>query len=402
MKASKLRFPVLRVYFKVVRRTLPTLMIYILFSLLFSVLFTKFGDVSSAAKFTETKSSVAFVDADNTPLTEGLKKSLSPEADFVNISDKGTALSDALFYHDVQYVLRIPKGFTAQFLSGKAEKLDKTEGENAASGVEMDLVVNRYLNTARLYRKSLPNLTERQLAALAQSSAAKSVPMTYKSSPAAAGANECNFFIYNCYTMVIMMFFVISTIMMIFGKKDLLNRNLASPYSRTSQNLQLFAGHFLFMLILLACCVALGAALGGPGALGTGFWLLSLNLLCLALACLGLSFLLGNFVKNRGAQNGIANALTLGLSFISGVFVPQNLLSGSLTNVARFTPTYWYVKAANDIGSLSSFNTVSLSPARDAMLIELGFAAVFLAAALALTKQRNTPAAVKSAVPVRP
>ena len=50
----------------------------------------------------------------------------------------------------------------------------------------------------------------------------------------------------------------------------------------------------------------------------------------------------------------IRNLLGLGMAFLGGVFVPQNMLSDEVLAVARFLPTYWYVRANNMLAGFST------------------------------------------------
>lgn len=57
--------------------------------------------------------------------------------------------------------------------------------------------------------------------------------------------------------------------------------------------------------------------------------------------------------------------------------------------VASFTPSYWYVSAVDNIDKLVVFNSASIIPIINSMLIQLGFAVTFLAVALAIGKQKR-------------
>jgi ABC-2 type transport system permease protein len=86
--------------------------------------------------------------------------------------------------------------------------------------------------------------------------------------------------------------------------------------------------------------ILLSLVLCGTDVISPNFVLMCANSLCFAISALSLSFLIGGMVSTRGAQNAIANVLSLGMSFTSGVFVPQQYLSSSLLNVAHFLPSY--------------------------------------------------------------
>jgi ABC-2 type transport system permease protein len=54
------------------------------------------------------------------------------------------------------------------------------------------------------------------------------------------------------------------------------------------------------------------------------------------------------------------NVLTLGMSFISGVFVPQAILGKTVLTIAQFTPVFWFVKANIAIESQIDFSGQAL------------------------------------------
>ncbi|MBS3951192.1 MAG: hypothetical protein KGZ53_11130 [Peptococcaceae bacterium] len=146
---------VFRVYFKIIKKNLPQLLIYIAVFVTLNTALVKFTAQSTAADFTDTKVNLAFFcDEEQTDFTNGLKAFLSQHAKMVKLKDKKEVLQDALFFQDVSYILRIPLGFTEDFLHGMDAQLQKTSIPNTASAIHLDTLINRYLSTARLYLKS--------------------------------------------------------------------------------------------------------------------------------------------------------------------------------------------------------------------------------------------------------
>ena len=117
--------------------------------------------------------------------------------------------------------------------------------------------------------------------------------------------------------------------------------------------------------------------------------LLLLNSFIFTIAALSISYLIGNIIKSRGAMSAAVNVVALGSCFISGVFVPQALLGKTVLMISSFTPTYWYVKANNDIVNIVRFNTENLMPVFNSMLIVLGFAVAILTVTLVVIKQKR-------------
>lgn len=392
MRASnELKLPVFKIYFKVLKKMIFSIIIYLVIFLVIATLVTKYGNTGSSV-FKQTKSNVAFINYDgDTSLTNGLKDCLSDNATFVNIKDNSQALQDALYFRSVEYVIRIPKGFTQDFLSGKDAKISKTALSDSANGVYMDFMVNRYLNTVKLYKNSLPNLSDEQLIQRVKDNLSEKADVNLESYGASAGRLDTitNYFDELAYFFLCVLMLSISCVMMAFNKKDLMMRTMSSPLRPTSMSIQLFFGHVFLTLICWIASIVLGLVLCGTKVIGPNFALMCVNALCFAMVGLGISFFVGHFVKSYGALNGIVNAAALGMCFISGIFVPQELLADSVLKAAHFTPTFWYAKAMEDIKGLVNFDFSNLQPIIISMLIELGFAAAFFSLSLAASRHRK-------------
>lgn len=114
-----------------------------------------------------------------------------------------------------------------------------------------------------------------------------------------------------------------------------------------------------------------------------------LNSFVFAFCCASISYLIGNLAKSQDAVSAVCNVVSLGFSFISGAFVPQEMLGASILKIASFTPTYWYVKANNTIAGLTQFDFSHLKPVLSDMLILVCFSAAFFAVALVAGKKQR-------------
>jgi len=139
--------------------------------------------------------------------------------------------------------------------------------------------------------------------------------------------------------------------------------------------------------------IILGIILYGNRMFTKDAMYLCINSIILTLNCLSISYLVGNLLRSRNAQSAVTNVLTMGMCFIGGVFVPQELLGKTVLSISRFTPIYWFVRANNEIISLGDFNSRNLIPILQNMLIQLAFAAGILAAALIILSRKRRYAA---------
>jgi len=196
-------------------------------------------------------------------------------------------------------------------------------------------------------------------------------------------------FNYSAYVLLSLLILGFSSFMLVYNQPDLRKRNLCSPIPLRSQNSQILLGNLVYALLCWAVMMGLNFMLFGKAVFAQQVFIFALNALVFTVVCLSLGFLIGSVTRSRTVQAAINNAVTLGMSFIGGVFVPQFLLGKTVLSIAQFTPTYWYVRANNEAGQLSRLTIETLSPILGYMGIQLGLAVAILAVALVIIKQNQ-------------
>ncbi|HKL80385.1 MAG TPA: ABC transporter permease, partial [Mobilitalea sp.] len=71
---------------------------------------------------------------------------------------------------------------------------------------------------------------------------------------------------------------------------------------------------------------------------------------------------------------------------------PQEFMGDAVMKVARFTPSYWFVKSNNTIASITKYNFKNLSDIFGMMGIQIGFAAAIISIALVVSKRKRQQA----------
>lgn len=393
--------PVFKAYLQIIRKNAPLLLMYLGIVAGLAIMMTVFNAQSPQTGFSGSKVRTAVFNDDTaagTLLSAGLVDYLGQTAELVTLADDPQQIRDALFFGEVSYVLRIPAGFSGQLSQSASDtvvNIERQAAPDSTSALYMDMLVNKYLHTVGLFRAGMPEAADEEIARLVRENLALSIPveLSVQNSYRGSYENIIYYFNYLAYALLSILILGISTCMITFNSLDLKRRNLCSPVSLRSQNLQILAGNLAFsigswlVMILVSLVLYRGAMLTW-----TGFWL-ALNAFAFMLVGLCLSFLIGYALKSRNAQAAVANVLTLGTSFIAGVFVPQEFLGRSVLAIARLTPTYWFVRANVAIGSLDSFDWMSLGDIRLACVIQLAFAGVFLAIATLLVYRKRQAAA---------
>ena len=383
--------PVFKLCMKIIQKNLSSMMIYVAVFLIVATLLSLNGSKVQEAGFSQEKTNIAFLSEEDSPLIDGFQAELAKTANFVEVPDETEKLQDALFFRSVSYILRIPKGFTQSFMRGEDVRIEKTTVPNSVSNAYLDLNINQYFNTAALYVKTVPGITQEDLVRHLKADMESNTPVAMKADarPNTDNGFSANYFNYLAYALSSVLVLGISAIMLVFNDRDLSRRNFCSPQGAGKINFQFILANLVFTAVCWAVMVGFCFLFDHRNMMTRNTVYLVLNSFVFTLSMSSISFLIGNLLKNRGAISAVCNVVTLGPCFISGVFVPQEFLNSTVLKIASFTPTYWYVKANNQISSLAGFSFSSLSETYTAMLIEAGFAVAFFAVSMVVGKKKR-------------
>lgn len=376
-------------FFKVIRRNIGSLLIYLIVFVGVSMIITSELQKQGNTAFAETRTNIAVLNEDGSePLAAGLVEYLGKNSTLVAVDDSDQAIQDAMFYGNISYAVRIPAGFSQSLLkSSDTVPLQKVAVSKLDTSISMDFLVQRYLRLARLHVQGQPDAPAGDIVAAVAKDLEQRADVKVNLYGSSQQTNNLSYYFrYLAYCILAIMILGISTFMMTLNDADLSNRNQCSPVRPLRFNLQLVLGNAAFALVVWAVCCVASFVVYGSAPLNMGTLLLCVNALVITLVALSIAFLVGKFVRDRGAQSAIANVMSLGLSFLSGVFVDQALLGESVLRVTRFEPVFWYVKAVDDIRNLTDFSLSSIQSVLGSMGIQLGFALAIFLVALALSK----------------
>jgi len=371
---------VFKVSMKVLKRNYPSIIIYLVIFLGLSLLFASQGSQQEEeySSFNTVKTPVAVFLEEDTPLVQGFLQNLEETSDIVTLEDEEDIINDALYFRIVTYVIRIPEGFTEDFMNGEDILLTKETVPGTVTNTYTDLSVNSFFSTAAMYLAADEGLSQEELAVKTNEALAKKTPVEVKSLNKTDENNYAKFYFnYMSYSLVSILVLGTSLIMLVWKDTDLYQRTEVSPLKRSSISLQKYLA--LCAFTLLTWVVLNGAyfivnpnsTLDLPTLLHVG------NSLIFAFTSMGMSFLIGTLLKSRNAISAVTNVVALGPAFISGAFVPQELLGQNVLNMAKVSPTYWYITANNRISSMTSLQEASNNSIFTYMLIVLGFGLLF-------------------------
>ena len=382
---------VFKLYFKLLKSVAPALIIYaIIFAVLIFIISA--NQTQSITHFEETKIDTALVNYDeNSIFTKNLIHYLTKYCSFKDYGEGEDNLADALFFRQIEYILTIPYDFGEDFLRGKEAAVEKKSVPDGVYNSTIDNAINIYLNTARIYLRNIPNITEEELVTYVnkdmQEKAEVAIEDPEKKDNDYSFYNR--FFNIASYIMLSCCLIGVSMIMLTFHNVNILRRNMVTPMTHKDMNLQLIGGNLVFVLVHDILFILFGYIINDNKNITGNVLLFWLNMIVYSISALSISYFVAVIIKNKHVNDIMAYVLPLGFSFISGAFIPQYILGDSVLKLASFTPVFWFIKGNDAITLLTDYNWNLLGNIYAYMLIQIGFAAAIFSLSLVISKNRK-------------
>lgn len=383
---------VFKAFYKIVpRKFLGVFMVYTIIFIGLSIFFSSSGATQMEDSFELSKVRVSVINEDNTPLANGLQNYINEISRPVEIEKNEESIKDALFFRQTEFILIIPNGFQDSFGTPYQQKITTMSVPDSTSSEYAKTIIDSYLNTARLYISAYPKTPIEEINERVISDISKEVDVSFFDRVFDNGNGMSNlntYFNFLSYVLIAMLISMVGRIMLIFNKKEIKMRNYCAPVSTKNYNLQLIFGNLSLAFVVWVIFVVLGFIINTGTFSQTGSLLFVVNSFVLTVLCLSISFLVSSFAT-KNSIDPIGNCLSLGLSFLGGSFVPQELLSESLKTIGIFNPIFWYVRVNDTIGNLTSITQATLQPIIHGILVQLAISVALLAIALVIIKQKR-------------
>jgi len=370
-------------YFKIVKRHIGVIIMFAAISIGVSVINTSY---SSTENYVNIEPKISIINYDNSLLSKSFVDYISEKAKIVNIDNNEKDIQDALYLNKVDSILIIPNNFGRDLLNNKNPEIKiKKSTQNISEYTE--LLVNRYFKISETYAKA--GMTESELIINIKNDLKNEIDVKISNENKSDLSKLAVYYSYENYAFLSIFIFVIGTIMCIFNKETIKKRNNVSRLNPKSFSNQLFLGHIILTLSIWLIFFIISIIIYKDLMFTVNGLLLTINSLCFAITATGLAYLIGSFIKNENVISGVQNVMSLGLSFISGCFVPLEWLDVNIVNFSKIFPSYWFISGNYDIVKLSIFDFESLQPVIEKMGIVLIFGVIyFFISKIIITKQK--------------
>ncbi|MDR1782003.1 MAG: ABC transporter permease [Bacilli bacterium] len=361
-----------KIYLKLIKKNFFAIFIYFFVSIGISVaIFQATSNQNQSFDLNATKNTkIGLIVKSTNTKDDGLVSYLNDI--FTVVNAKENTIKDDLFYNVYDYVLIIDNN-----------KYDSYQAPNTINAYLIQSYVNNYLNTFHSYEEAKLGLSQEQIKTKTIANLKNNITIDNVSQ---VKQNQAQYY-YNMFTygMLASIIVAIGTIMINLNKRNIFIRTSISSMSLRKRNIILFSCHLIFAILIYAIAMLISVQLFRDMAFTSQFYLYALNSLVFTLTIVGFGFMLSQLFAKNETLSGLVNTLSLGLSFLSGAFIPQAYLNNNLLNIMHFSFTTWFIENNEKIKNLANFNLSSISIGLIAQLISL---IIFVIIGLLLSKRK--------------
>lgn len=294
-------------------------------------------------QFMESNLNIGLVDESETPLSKELILYLGDHNTIISMENNLDFIKDQIFLEVVEAVVIIPENFQT-LVENKDKAIEIIRDDRKIGALQIENEINKFLafSNAKFsqgefdlanVREALNNEVEVEL-------------LTPKNTSASTGANVWfqYYFNFTSYIIIAIYVAVMGLVMTDFNNKNIRDRMKISSKTFLRFNAEMYLGQVVVGLLITTMFVLGSVVLKGKFIPEVDFLKHVINVYVFSFSILCFTFLINNLTSSRFVINGLSTVASLGTSFISGVLVPQEFLSEKVLTIAKFFPTYYYVR----------------------------------------------------------
>nr|WP_300003908.1 ABC transporter permease [Tissierella sp.] len=330
--------------------------------------------------FKENELTLAVVNRSQSQLSKSFIDYLDYK-NIVTIEEKNKEeLKELLFLQAIEAAIIIPEDFE-ELVIGKKEALEVIRDERRIESIYITSEINKFLSFANAsYSNGEFDLAKVQ-AILKEEASVEIVQDDYAKDNAINGWFK-SYFNFTGYVIVAIYVIVIGLVMRDFNDEEIQDRMRVSSKKFLRFNAEIYLGQVTLAIFITSMFILGAIVLKGGSISDVQFSKYLVNISMFSFSILGFTFLINNITRNRFVINALGTVTSLGTSLISGIMVSQDFLGENVLKIARFFPTYYFVRVNES--NISSFGDVKYE-----IFMQLLFGVGFFLAGLYFAKVKR-------------
>lgn len=316
----------------------------IIVTFLFFGIAVLFAQNQSADVFETRSMDIKIVNQSDSEIADGLIDYLSTnnEVDVVSDYDRDQVVEE-VYLMEISGAVIIDENIESKFVNG-ASTVEILTDPRGGGSIHLNNEVSKYfrfLNADYNYTGTVD--TKNTLSTLGHG-----VPVNIANPEDAAEASDfegMKFYTnFAGYIIMLLLLLFIGNIMTEFNKPELRDRVRVSPMKTVSYTTQIISAQSIMGLFSVLILFFGGIFIRWDSLDGVPLDKIFVALLLISLFTLALQFVISALTTNKFLINGIANFISIGMAFLSGIFIPEEVLGETVQNIARFLPLYHFTQ----------------------------------------------------------
>lgn len=330
----------MKIVLKIVKKALPSVSAYFVIFFGITIIMSFFSGKDQEKMYQATELTIYAEDKEESALSKALLAYLAKENEVETEYDKDL-LSELIFTGMGDYVVYVEEGFEETFLAGEKGGIERLSIKPNMAFVDQKIeLFFQYVRAELAMGKSV----EEACASVLKNTEQRAVTEVLSGQSAMSARSGYYFFTFLAYIMPCILIMILGPVMHAFYRKDIKMRTDCGKVSVRKQNIEVVKGIVVVAILVWVLFMGLGAIIYHRDFTVSEYLLGTLNSFSILLFSVAVSVLFGVLLPSVDALNGASNILGLGMSFLSGVFVPAELLPDYVNIIGEFLPAGWYMK----------------------------------------------------------
>lgn len=368
---------VFKYFIKVALRNKGVILSYTIIFFILSIL-NGSNPVQDKNDFIETRLNIGIIDNCNSELSNGLRDYLEKRNNIIDTMSDEEYIKEQIFLETADAVIIIPKDFDEKVIN-KENSIKIYNDDRKVESLQIKNQINKFLTFVNAtYKRGEYNLKDVNFA-LDEKAKVELVESNNKTSDNSAAMWFKYYYNFTAYVIMAIYISSIGLVMTDFRDENIQSRRKISSKKFLQFNKEMYLGQLILASMITLVFILGSILLKGKYIGEVNFGKYVINTIVFSFSILCLTFLINNITKNKFIINALSTVLSLGTAFISGVMVPQEFLGEKTLMIAKFFPTYYFVK-------INEMRVNSFLDMKFEIFMQLLFAVVFLLMGLYFSK----------------
>ncbi|WP_025642250.1 ABC transporter permease [Schnuerera ultunensis] len=328
--------------------------------------------------FVEAKLDIGIIDNSNSQLSNSLKDYLRDKNHIVDVGQDEESIKEQIFLEAADAIIVIPKDFDEKVIN-KEKSVEVYRDDRKVESIQIETQLNKFFVFLNATYKDGKFDLDGISTALNEKIHVELIKDGGKARNYHISEWFRFYFNFTGYVIIATYIAVMGLVMADFTDYNIENRRKISSKKFLKFNSEIYLGQLSLASIITLIFILGSIVLRGKYIGEVNFGIYIVNTMVFSFSILCLTFLINNITRNKFVINALSTVLSLGTAFISGVMVPQQFLGKKVLTIAKFFPTYYFVRV-NDMQA-NSFSDI-----RYEFFMQLLFAIAFLFTGLYFSK----------------